>query len=745
MARKDQGNQSSLNVKRTLQWLRKNKFKPVPLHHQSKSVAIRDYASPDYEPPGDEFWSKNNYGVGCITGPPGPIDVDLDCKEAIFFAPYFLPKTKAVFGRKSKPSSHYLYRVNTTQFDPAAVKDKKTDRMVIEARGGVGAHQTVMPGSLHEDTGELIEWTYGPDPEVQEEDADKLLLAMRKIALAVQLVRYVWGAGNHNAPTLYLTGTFFYLQWPLEETEHFIQTLMDFDNDKDRSRMMTVRNTYKRAENGGKIQGSGAMRKAVKDDALVDQILELAGSPTVNLLNEYNEHYAVVTIGNKFRIASFEVPPTDPPIFMAKDDFLNWTATDYTTIDNKPVQKSKLWLANPRRRTYHGADFLPGEETNGVLNLWTGWAVEPSREGSCEAWLKLLRDVICGGDEVLNTWCLNWFANIVREPQRKPLTALAIIGKQGVGKSLLFLYFGRILGKCYLPVTDERHLHGNFNAHMSNTLLLHGDEALWGGDIRHRGKLKATITDDYRIVERKGIDAFRVRNFLRLALTSNEQRAAPAEASDRRHTVINMGERDPDNALCQAVLYEIDHGGPARLFQFFMDFSYDPTIPRINIKNEALSELQDVNESPLESWWHEKLKEGVLLPDCLAWASIGSDPLVKEDWPAVISGQALYSAMILDLRDRGARIPTQVQFGIELKKLVGRKLDHSQRTFNNVMVGDMSVPAIVRKMSSGKQNSITDMPTLEECRKAYVRHRGGKVNWPKEDDTPPQPAQKAKF
>jgi hypothetical protein len=41
----------------------------------------------------------------------GLCDVDLDCTEAVVLAPAFLPPTHAVFGRKSKPRSHYLYRI----------------------------------------------------------------------------------------------------------------------------------------------------------------------------------------------------------------------------------------------------------------------------------------------------------------------------------------------------------------------------------------------------------------------------------------------------------------------------------------------------------------------------------------------------------------------------------------------------------------------------------------------------------
>jgi putative DNA primase/helicase len=36
------------------------------------------------------------------------VDADLDCEEAIELAPFYLPPTGAVFGRKSKPRAHWL-------------------------------------------------------------------------------------------------------------------------------------------------------------------------------------------------------------------------------------------------------------------------------------------------------------------------------------------------------------------------------------------------------------------------------------------------------------------------------------------------------------------------------------------------------------------------------------------------------------------------------------------------------------
>ena len=106
----DKKSSSSQEVLLTLAWLRKQNFRPVPLHPNSKAAISKDYTNVNYVPPPDDLWRNNDYGVGVVTGPAhsGPADVDLDCTEAVFFARRFLPATTAIFGRKTKPASHYL-------------------------------------------------------------------------------------------------------------------------------------------------------------------------------------------------------------------------------------------------------------------------------------------------------------------------------------------------------------------------------------------------------------------------------------------------------------------------------------------------------------------------------------------------------------------------------------------------------------------------------------------------------------
>ena len=724
----------------TLKWARKQGFKPVPLRKQSKAATSQNYVDANYTPPNDDHWASRDLGIGVVTGPAhsGPVDIDLDCAEAVFFAARFLPPTPAVFGRKSKLRSHYLYRPDVDALPKKAFNDPilKKDTTIVEIRGD-GGHQTVFPGSLHETTGEPIEWADTPFPDVPRVDLAVLVFAVKKIAIATLIARHMWLDGQRNEIIKHLSGMFYYLEWPEDEVVTMIQAIMDYTGDDDKTRIKTVQQTYKKGAAGGKITGSNTLREFLGEPKLVDRILEWSGNEVSTMLQEYNERFAVVSIEGKFRIAeTIPLDPSDPPTFYAKEDFLSFYATDTMDGDKGPVPKARVWLASPRRRTYKTVDFVPGvEEIPGTLNLWTGWGVKPAPGKSCQAWLDLLYYTICGGDDETYNWMINWFANIVREPLAKVLTAPVVSGRQGAGKSMLFGYYGKILGAGYLPVSNPEHIHGKFNRHLASTLLLHSEEALFAGDKKHADIIKDLITGNTRVFEQKGIDAKNVKNHLRLAFTSNEVWAARAEDGDRRYTVIDMDKRKVEPKRVDQLLAELADSGPGALLHYLTnEIKYDRDLVRVNIKNEALLTLKQINFDPVAAWWYECLKMGQLLPDYLWWASKPE----RNEWPPCVSSQALYISMTSKMKDLGQRyIPESTVFSLRLNKMIGGKLHRVQKYFNNPM-SDQAPPE-VRRLSP-KQYAIDNMPSLIECRRAFEEFVGQPMEWPEEIKPEERPA-----
>src|SRR5262245_56870127 len=118
--------------------------------------------------------------IGLLLGEPSNwlIDIDIDHPVAIELAYQCLPPTPAVFGRPSKPRSHWLYRVTA----PIQTKQFRIHKLSIVEIRSTGL-QTVVPPSTHE-SGELITWE-AEEADPAEIHPDSLLAAVQRLYEAV--------------------------------------------------------------------------------------------------------------------------------------------------------------------------------------------------------------------------------------------------------------------------------------------------------------------------------------------------------------------------------------------------------------------------------------------------------------------------------------------------------------------------------------------------------------------------------
>jgi hypothetical protein len=208
------------------------------------------------------FNGESNIGV--IMGPPsgGLSDVDLDCKEALVIGPRLLPQTGAIFGRKSKPRSHWLYTSDLAKhIDKAAMQFKDIDgTMMLELRiggGGKGA-QTVFPGSTHE-CGEPIEWEQQDNEPIKIDD-DELVRCVERVAVAALLARHWPAQGSRHDAALTVGG--FLARAGLDEDvaalmlEEIAKTAGDEELD---DRVRAARDAAKQHNNGGEARGLPAL------------------------------------------------------------------------------------------------------------------------------------------------------------------------------------------------------------------------------------------------------------------------------------------------------------------------------------------------------------------------------------------------------------------------------------------------------------------------------------------------------
>ena len=148
-------------VDRALAYIERG-WSPLPIPARSKAPRIRGWQklritvrdAPKY------FNAAGNIGIILGEASRCLVDLDLDWREASDLACKLLPKTDAIFGRTTKPSSHQLYYV-AGPAPTIQLRDPVNDEMIVELRGDGG--QTVFPGSIHE-SGEPTEWVKEGEP-----------------------------------------------------------------------------------------------------------------------------------------------------------------------------------------------------------------------------------------------------------------------------------------------------------------------------------------------------------------------------------------------------------------------------------------------------------------------------------------------------------------------------------------------------------------------------------------------------
>ena len=203
--------------------------------------------------------------VGILLGPAsgGLIDIDLDAAEALAAA-QLLPATSAIFGRASKPRSHYLFVADRAAF--AAYRDGAVTLVELRTSAAEAAHQTVLPPSTHP-SGERIAWAENGAPARIE--APEIARAVAHVAAAGLLARHWPERGNRHSAHLALAGALLRAGWTEDAAAAFggaVSTAAG--DDKAAEIKAVVRDTAARLRRGEAATGVAALAKFVGADVM---------------------------------------------------------------------------------------------------------------------------------------------------------------------------------------------------------------------------------------------------------------------------------------------------------------------------------------------------------------------------------------------------------------------------------------------------------------------------------------------
>lgn len=336
-----------------------------------------------------------------------------------------------------------------------------------------------------------------------------------------------------------------------------------------------------------------------------------------------NDEFAVVLMGSKALVLQEQDggPVEDQVRFLTLEAFRAWFLNCWTETAGKdgavkPVTFAEAWLKSPQRRQFKGIEFHPDPQnaagTPGYFNLWRGFGLTPEpRPNAYKTFKDHLLNNVCQGDKELYRWVFGWFAHIVQRPRERVGTALVCRGKMGAGKTKIGEVIGSLIPAHYFLVDDPRYLVGQFNAHMASCLLLQADEGFWAGDKAAEGRLKGLVTAEFQMIEAKGVDPIRLKNYVRLLITSNEDWVVPAGKDERRFCVLDIDPRCAQNhGYFQEMDEELANGGREALLADLLAFDLSTVNLRQIPRTGALLEQKLRSLDPMENWWFERLRSG---------------------------------------------------------------------------------------------------------------------------------------
>jgi len=367
----------------------------------------------------------------------------------------------------------------------------------------------------------------------------------------------------------------------------------------------------------------------------IERAREYAVDPALRELNE--RHAVISSIGGKCRVIaeeydySFNRPRIELQTFQ---DFSNRYMHRKVKVGEDKngadvfMPLGKWWLQHKNRRQFDQMIFVPAQEVDGAFNMWRGFNCE-AIPGACELFLNHLRDNVCCGHKDYYKYLMAWLASAVQNPGKPAGTAVVMRGKQGTGKSFFAKAVGKLFGQHFLHISNSKHLVGSFNAHLRDCVLLFADEAFYAGDKKSEGILKALITEEHIVIEKKGIDSEAQPNYIHLIMASNSDWVVPVAMDDRRFFVLDMGEEHRrDSQYFGDIMAQLDNGGYEALLHHLMSLDISDINLRDVPNTDALAEQKCLNMSPEQSWWYDKLHEGRVLAR-------------HEDWQLIICKEEL--------------------------------------------------------------------------------------------------------
>ena len=423
------------------------------------------------------------------------------------------------------------------------------------------------------------------------------------------------------------------------------------------------------------------------------------------VLGHFHDYFMALSGGTAFVYRKALDPDTNRKclIRMTKAAFsdLHTDTIDVATraVDEsgKPIMKcmsmATLWLRLPEKPTYPlGITCDPTRTApSGYFNCYQGFGVT-AIEGTVAPTIDLMLSVLCAESRENFEYLIRWVAWVIQNPGAPAEVAVVLLGGRGIGKSTIGRLLVMLFGPHGMQITNMRHLIGNFNAHLQDTLFLFADEALSPQDRQANATMKGLITEPYLTVEQKGVDAYQVLNRLAIMIATNDERAIDAGTDERRFFVLSVSAKRQGNREYWAQYNaHLNNGGREAFLYYLLNFDLTGFDIRDVPQTDGLADQKLQSLDPLSAFLADVLESGHFPGGYGEW---------KESIP-----KRMFSSAVTDYCREHPRhrcnIPSERKIGQDLPKHIG---------------------VVEKRPSLGARDRLWVLPPLAEARAIFSAH-----------------------
>ena len=336
------------------------------------------------------------------------------------------------------------------------------------------------------------------------------------------------------------------------------------------------------------------------------------------------------------------------------------------------------WLQDETMRTYEKIDFLPMQEAPpNIYNTFTGYeaAKLPVIEGVNVEESLIFKHIqnLCDNNEHMFKYFINFLSRKLRQPYNLTNTAIIFKSEQGAGKDLFLNWFGNnILGSNYYYSTEKPELiFGKFNGVIENKILIVLNETSGKDTFQIIENIKALITNEYNVIENKGLKPFNNTNNIGIVFPTNNNNPINIPYDDRRFTGTECNNNICNNNEYFTLL--IAEMKSRKYNRAFYDY----------LMNLDTDNYDFTNNRPNTSYYNDlrELNIGILPRFCQSLVN----KKITESSPTALYN--LFNSFVEFNKSKIEYTPTR--FGVEIKKFTGINQEKSNGRKYKINIDEM--------------------------------------------------------